>query len=280
MAINYSSFSSNQSEALKQFKDQYGRAPTSSEIAGWTAHNAPKPAASSTVALPTSTSNGVQQGFGGQKQWDVLKENALFDVNSIGKLDEATQLMVDTNYAKTNEQLTNMKDSIDKLSAANASMLKGEIPADVSAAVRRAASESSISGGVFGTAARNLSARDLGKTSADIRQQGIANESGFNEARASLASAHENMRQYSLTRAATLQELEIKASQSNMTAVDLERQRIATNIGANVEILGQISNLVQAQQTAAIQASSANIDPSGLMASFDNWIKQFSAKLS
>ena len=279
MAIDYSAFSSNQSEAMKQFKAQYGRSPTSSEIEGWTAYNAPKTSASSTAALSTS-SDGIQQGFGGRKQWDVLSESGLYDVKNVSKLDDATKALVDENYAKTNAQLSGMKESIDRLSAANASMLKGEIPADVSAAVRRAASESSISGGVFGTAARNLSARDLGKTSYDIRQQGVANETGLNEARANLATAHENIRQYSLTRAATLRELEIKASQSNMTAVDLERQRIATNISANVDILANIASLVQAQQATAVQASSAGIDPSGLMSSFDNWIKQFSAKLS
>lgn len=55
------------------------------------------------------------------------------------------------------------------------SMLKGEIPSDVSSAVQRADAARSLGGGYGGTgAARNLTTRDLGLTSLDLTQKGIS----------------------------------------------------------------------------------------------------------
>lgn len=53
--------------------------------------------------------------------------------------------------------------------------LRGEIPDDVAAQLRRQAAEISQQIGVRGQAAQYLTARDLGRTSMDIQQQGLAN---------------------------------------------------------------------------------------------------------
>src|ERR1700744_3226326 len=54
------------------------------------------------------------------------------------------------------------------------SMLKGEIPTDVSQAVQSSDAAQAIGGGYAGTgAAKNLVARDLGLTSLNLTQQGI-----------------------------------------------------------------------------------------------------------
>lgn len=58
----------------------------------------------------------------------------------------------------------------------NASRLRGEVPADVAAAVQRRSSAQAILGGYGGGSGigRNLSARDFGRTSMEIQDSGIA----------------------------------------------------------------------------------------------------------
>lgn len=68
-------------------------------------------------------------------------------------------------------------DAADRMSAqaiSNAeSMLRGDLPDDVAAQVRRHAAEISNQIGVRGQAAQYLTARDLGRTSLDLMQQGL-----------------------------------------------------------------------------------------------------------
>ena len=225
---------------------------------------------------PTPT----QPGFGGLSQWEAIEKHGITDPSQIGVLDEQTREREESLYSGVQGALTGMEDSIKRLSEANASMLKGEIPADVSASVRRAASESSIAGGVFGSASRALSARDLGRTSADIKQQGIQNEASIAEAKNSLASSYESIRQYNLNRNAAIAELSLKAKQQNLSAIEQERMRIATNIESNISILGQIAQLSIQQQSIAASAAANRIDPGNIISSLDNVIAQFTSHLS
>ena len=284
MAIDYSAFSSDPGKAAKQFRQQYGRDPTASEISGWQAANK-KPSGSSGSAMDSAASGGqsnVQAGFGGMKQWEAVEKYGLgpTDVTSLPGMDAIAFDDAGVPDEIVGQKLQSMSDTIDRLSEANASMLRGEIPADVSASVRRAAGEASIAGGIFGGASRALSARDLGRTSMDIKQQGIQNEQGLLEARSTLASAYESIRQYNLTRNATLAELSIKARANNLDAINLERQRIATNIEANVNILQAIAQMAVAQQNIAATAAANDVDPANIIASLDNMIAQFNRKLS
>lgn len=227
-----------------------------------------------------TTDKNVQEGFGGDSQWEALKKYGLSDTDSIGKLDAKTSARDAELQGYVDSSLGAAQASIDKMTEANASALKGEIPADVTAAVRRAASENSIMRGIGGQASRALSARDLGVTSSDIQRKALETESVIGAANRNLATVREGMRQSELTRSAQLDELRLKSKSSNLAAIDLERQRISTNIQANVQILGYIERLVEAQQQLAVQASSNDIDPSGLMATFDGWLSQFSGKLN
>jgi len=60
------------------------------------------------------------------------------------------------------------------------SMLKGEIPADVSGAVTRSAAAKALGGGYAGSgAAGDLVARDLGLTSLELTQQGLSSLEGW-----------------------------------------------------------------------------------------------------
>jgi hypothetical protein len=63
-----------------------------------------------------------------------------------------------------------------KASQTTTEMLSGNIPSDVSSAVGRSAAARALAGGYGGTGAANaLTARDLGRTSLDLTQQGLAN---------------------------------------------------------------------------------------------------------
>jgi len=234
-----------------------------------------------TPANTTKTATTVE-GFGGDKQWDVIEQYALGepDVTKTPGNEAIDFADADKPSALVGQKLASLEESINRMAEANSSMLKGEIPADVSAAVRRAASESSIAGGTFGSSARALSARDLGRTSFDIKQAGIANEATVAQARGTLAAAYEGIRTTNLTRNMNLAELSIKARTANLSAIDVERQRIATNIEANINIMKMISDMVIAQQSTAAQAAIGGVETDNIISSFDAMIAQFNKKLS
>ena len=236
------------------------------------------------TALTSATGGGsnVQAGFGGMKQWEAIEKHALgpSDVTTLPGMEAIPFGEADKPSGLVGQKLNDLSASIERLSKANEAALKGEIPADVAAATRRAASEGAVVGGIFGSSARNLSARDLGRTSFDVKQQGIKNESGLLEARSQLAAAHESIRKTNLDRNNILAELSIKARDQNLGAINVERQRIATNIEANSQILSYISNMAIQQQNIAAQAAAQEIDPANIIGSLDHWIEEFSAKLS
>jgi hypothetical protein len=65
-------------------------------------------------------------------------------------------------------------------SANAASMLRGELPPDVEAAISRSAAGRALEGGFAGSGAgRNLVARDLGRTSLDLMREGDTRFSGI-----------------------------------------------------------------------------------------------------
>ena len=70
------------------------------------------------------------------------------------------------------------------LSMAANPMLRGQLPGDVEAVVRQAASESSVAQGMFGQSAQARTARDLGLTSLGMMQQGAALETQASTLRA------------------------------------------------------------------------------------------------
>lgn len=233
-------------------------------------------------ATGSDSSGIIQKGFGGATQWDTIKDLALSPADYSDKdgfqyigLDQA-----DAPGTNVGEKLSAMSDSIDRISAANASLLKGEIPADVASAVRRAASESSIAGGIFGSSARNLSARDLGKTSVDIKQQGISNESALLQSRNELAASYEAIRQYNLTRNTALANLSLESRKLNLSAIEQERMRIATNIDANIKILGYIAEMAIQQQNIAASAAANEINPSNIISALDRMMAEFNEQLS
>ena len=243
------------------------------------------PASSSTASVPSAASAATpkaQQGFGGETQWDTIKQYALANTDVAGRNGYAAT--GDADLAKLSAgietQLGASAAALDKMSKANEAMLSGEIPADVSASVRRAASENSIMRGIGGQASRALSARDLGVTSMAVKQTALDTESKITSLRGELATRAQGYRDSLADRNLKLVELENNARELNLKGIDVERQRIATNIAANVSILDSITELVKTQQSLSVQAAGSDIDATGMMSSIDNWLKTLSAKLS
>lgn len=237
---------------------------------------------SAAATLSSAASSNVQPGFGGQSMWDAAQASAVAPTQIAGTdgFAQASSKALDDLDSEFGRQAGLASNSIDKLSAANESLLKGEIPADVAASVRRAASENSIVSGVRGQAARAMSARDLGLTSMDIRQKGVEAEGAIANARSGLATLHQKFSEMLANRNFAIRELEDEARTQNLRVIDQERQRIATNLSTNVSILGYISDLIRTQQTLNVQAAGDKTDPSGMISAIDNWLTQFSGKLS
>lgn len=232
--------------------------------------------------MADKSSSSIQSGFGGKTQWEEIQALSLSPVKISGTdgFGLASSASLDKYAADFDRHVAGVETSIDKVSAANESALKGEIPADVSASVRKAASENSIMRGIGGQAGRALSARDLGATSMDIKERGMATEAKTAEMRGTLATVVQGFRDTLATRNLQIRELEDRARELNLKGIDVERQRIATNIAANVSILGNMTDLIKTQQMLSMEAAGSDIDPSGMMGSIDSWLAQFSGKLS
>lgn len=222
--------------------------------------------------------------FGGKSTWGTLQENAMgsTDYREMGLASSADQdTEVNTALSsKFSKGMESLEDSINRMSEANASLLKGEIPADVSAAVRRAAAESSVTGGIFGSSSRNLSARDLGRTSLSIQQAGMENEQQIAESKRTAAGAYEQVRQWNKTYDASLRELQIKQQEQNMSAIEIESDRAKFNASQNLRLLEIVANLVSNQQQVAAQLSISDVDPSGSIATFNSLIDSMTGMIS
>jgi len=222
--------------------------------------------------------------FGGKSTWDTLQENAMgsTDYREMGLASSADQdTEVNTALSsKFSKGMESLEDSIRRMSEANASLLKGEIPADMSAAVRRAAAESSVTGGIFGSSSRNLSARDLGRTSLSIQQAGMENEQQIAESKRTAAGAYEQVRQWNKTYDASLRELQIKQQEQNMSAIEIESDRAKFNASQNSKLLEIVANLVSNQQQVAAQLSISDVDPSGSIATFNSLIDSMKGMIS
>lgn len=223
----------------------------------------------------------VVAGFGGRTQWEVLEEHALMDRRAgtsgfaIVSDEEAEN---PGRYASP--LMAGMAESLDRMSRANAALISGEIPADVSSAVRRSASESSITRGSFGASARALSARDLGRTSLDVMKQGQEQQTAINNARLELGKTYEAIKKTNLARNQEIVNMESNIASNNREVVSLERQRIATNINSNVQTLQLLGDLVSKQQLYMVEAAKEGIDTSPIRDTFDSWIAAISRLIS
>ena len=137
-----------------------------------------------------------------------------------------------------------------------------------------------MTGGIFGSSSRNLSARDLGRTSLSIQQAGMENEQQIAESKRTAAGAYEQVRQWNKTYDASLRELQIKQQEQNMSAIEIESDRAKFNASQNSKLLEIVANLVSNQQQVAAQLSISDVDPSGSIATFNSLIDSMKGMIS
>lgn len=167
-------------------------------------------------------------------------------------IDKASGMADDTldTLSKSEEGVAKAGEELDAASKANQAFLLGQIPADVAAAVRKAASENSITRGLgIGSSARALSARDLGTQSTALMAQGI-------QSAVSIANARN-------TNAQTL------ATVANV------RGDVMGRVGQLAELTGNIAGqeATLAEKTGTIASQRANI--AGAMTSIYEFNKNY-----
>ena len=195
--IDFSSFSSNQSEALAQFKEQYGRSPTGDEVAQWRAlHATAASGASGDESDPVTPQvlAGVDMAVGEIPAYDPANVGADYAPGVIPG--EAERQAVDS--AAADSELDALSGFVEGLRANNADWLAGKVSGDVADQVRAQSAQNARAGGAGAgsQAARNLQARDLGLTSMQIQEKGIAQQGQIASLQQGVASLRENRFQY------------------------------------------------------------------------------------
>lgn len=159
----------------------------------------------------------------------------------------------------TIDALSGMKESASKLGGLADSYLKGEIPADVQAQVRRITSEKGLASGLGrGQAGQALTARDLGLTSLDIVNQGIQTTNAANATRESMARIAESRRSFDKEYALRATELSDVLRRTDLSASQLELSRRQFNATSNQQLVAMLSDL--ASERARMQVSLAQSD--------------------
>lgn len=187
--------------------------------------------------------------------------------------DPETYSEMDTLFTDALKNVNSLADSVVK---ANEAYLKGELPGDVVAEIRRNTAETALKSGAGGDsqAAANLTARDLGTTSVQLQQQGIANTQVAAELYKVTASLAESRREFDKTYALNVNTFLDSVRKTDLTGVALEQDRLMFNAKQNLAIVGYIGELATARADIAYKMAAADIDPSGATAGFDQIIAQ------
>lgn len=232
------------------------------------------PAATPAATTPTTTPATQTPTSVNPSITDAIASLVLSDPNdqsqyglTISSPDEYSKLQ--DSYDKLRSGLGQ---SIDSMNAANASLLKGEIPADVAAQLREQVSQSSIAGGLFGGGARSLTARDLGQTSLGIQQQGLANQANIAGMQDTAAKLDEAKRQFNKQYDLSVNNFRESVRAENLQGISLELSRQEFNSKMNLDVMNSMLDLVKQQQSLGFQYAQINADPGGMADTYDNWI--------
>lgn len=212
---------------------------------------------------------------------------------------------VDPMLANIDASFLSIEANINAMNDVNKSLLAGEIPSDVSAQVRRMASESSGAKGLgTGLASQNLTARDLGLTSAQIQQQGLQNQQAivglqqgttglkqesvklregireFNESyKLQVSQLKENQRQFNDTYKLQTQAFLEDIRKTDLSAVALEQERQMFNAQMNTQTLSYIVSMTNQAMQTQFDYSKEGLDSAALITSVDNMISSINDSL-
>lgn len=159
------------------------------------------------------------------------------------------------------KQTTTLDTMIADLTEANASMLKGEIPGDVTAATRQGSAESAMTAGLFGPNAVQLGVQQLGTTSLNIKQQGIQNATSTAGLQVQATQFAQNKREFDYTYRLNTQQLLEDMRRTELNYKQLAEQQAEYNASNNMQLISYIADLVT--NSAQIQTNLAINDIDG-----------------
>jgi hypothetical protein len=240
-------------------------------------------AADSLVSKASSSANSATVKAGASSatpMLDLLNKYTITDPNA----DFGVPLTSEEDYKKVNElydkSVSGLVSSADMMGVANKPFLEGKIPDSVAAQVRQIASEKASSQGVFGNAARSLSARDLGLTSTDLISKGITQQAQISSLRESAAKLSETQREFNKQYDLNVNAFRDQVRQTNLRGLALEEERREFNGKQNLTILGYMVDLVKSQMEVGFNYALNDIDSSGSMDTFDSWLSELRNQLT
>lgn len=177
----------------------------------------------------------------------------------------------DAGYSKQTDTLDKM---ITDLVDANESMLKGEIPGDVTAATRQGVNESAMTAGLFGPNAVQLGVQQLGTTSLNIKQQGIQNATATAGLQVQATQFAQQKREFDYTYRLNTQQLLEDMRRTELSYKQLAEQQAEYNASNNMQLISYIADLVT--NSAQIQTNLAinDIDGETIASDFNALILQ------
>lgn len=220
-------------------------------------------------------------GYGGQTTWDVIKDKVLAtpDATALGA-PPVGQDRINALVSQYDNVIGGLQTTINKLEEANKGMLAGEIPADVQKQVMSLSSSTAGFRGLFGPAARSLTARDLGTTSLAIKQQGIQNQGAIGSLQDSLSKTTESVRQFNTEYNLRSAQFTQSVRDSNLRGLALEQERLEFNAKQNLAVTGLIADMVNQQQSIGYNYAAINASPGGTIETYQNWINQLTSLLT
>ena len=238
------------------------------------------------LAAYTGSAGGASAGAGGEgadgtngfmqneATFDLLKKYALQEPGTPASIANPPQDVLDAQNV-FDAQVSAIEKTASQLETSAAAFLRGELPDDVAKQIRQQTSEAAMRFGL-GTdqAAAALTARDLGATSVQLMQQGSQMAGQAAGIRADTAKLVETRREFDRQFALNTEQFNNQTRELNLKGLALEQDRLQFNAKQNSLILGYMTDMVKAQQDLAYRYSAQDIDPTGMMDSFDNLINE------
>lgn len=225
----------------------------------------------------TSLTGGSELASG--QTWDRLQKYVLTksDPASLG-ISLPTEDEMAASAERYDTYSRGLQASLDSMNEVNQSFLAGEVPNDVAVQVAKSAAAKAQVGGIFGQSARALSARDLGLTSLDLVQKGVAQQASIADLQRTSAAAESSRENW--MKALTLSAAEVgnAVRQTNLGAIDTDLKRQIANVTASLQLTEYMTDLMKAQQQIGYQYSYGDMDPANAFASFDNFMGTMDSK--
>lgn len=187
-----------------------------------------------------------------------------------------------SSMSATDNVLNSLDEAITAMDKANSARLQGQIPDDVVQQVRMASAESASSRGlgVDSPAARNLVARDLGLTSLDIQQQGLATQAQVGQLRQNQADLNRLREGFFAQHQLSVQTAREEARRTDLNREELELRRKITNVESNLNLIKMIGDLTIQRADVQYRMAASDIDSSNVAADYNNLIGQLDRLLA